>query len=168
VWGVHTELLATVRVPRFADEPLAVPTRPNPVAWAHVDDRQLAVAVAEAKARLDAATTDPCTRCGITVRVEGFGRTDEGWCHSCDYRLNRQFAMPDGARDFAASVLMGIDDQYAPVGLGARVGLRWWSELPERQRHGARGPFAWIGLDTVKAWCVQESQPTDKAFRFPW
>jgi len=162
------ELLATVTVPTFADEPLAVPTRPNTVAWGHVDDRQLALAVSEAKARLDAATTDPCTMCGITVRVEGFARSDEGWCHSCDYRLNRMFSMPDGRRDLAASVLMGIDDQGAPVGIGARVGLRWWCELPERQRLGSRKPFAWIGRDTVKAWCVEEGQSPERVFRFPW
>ena len=163
------DVLGGLVVPRFADEPLATPQRPNEAAWSHVTDRQLAELVTQSKARLAAATTDPCRWCGSTVREEEFGRSDEGMCGQCVARLCRRFQMPDGRRDYAAAILMGMTDHGGgPPGLGREVGLRWWSELPERDRLGARSPFAWLRRSTVEAWCEQRGGSTERVFRIPW
>lgn len=83
---------------------LATPSRANEIAWAHVNDRELAASVARAKTDLDEMTTDPCTFCGSTALASDFHRNAEGMCHRCDRRLGSRFGSSKARRDYAAAV----------------------------------------------------------------
>ena len=94
----------------------------------------------------------PLPWCGDVRVREGHSRDGEGRCSQCSWHLDRRFTVDDGPRDAAAAWLLGLHEQDAPVGLGARVGLRWFHELSPERRVGARTPFAWHTDDDVVTW----------------
>jgi hypothetical protein len=173
------DVCGRVTVPRFIEQPLARTDRPNEIPWGHVVAADLARAVAEAHAAVrDAMVSTPCAWCGQTRRFKDRGeyemhRSTGAMCPSCDWHLNRQWYLRDGRRDYVVARLLSSSFGHAPAGLGARVGLRFYSELtPEEQAAlpDLRGPWKWV----TRSWFLRSARAAgltpdpERVFKLAW
>jgi hypothetical protein len=115
----------------------------------------------ERRALAAVTSTSPCVWCGdVRFRIDrgAYGEGVHGpECDSCEWHLGsyRWFGA-DGRRDYAAGWLIGCDEQEAPVGIGARLGLVFWYELPVEDRPtAARQAFSWHSDDELTRWHVE-------------
>lgn len=155
-------VLRTVTVESFDDLSSSHPDRPNPAAWAHVDVDDLAEQVAQARVDVERRKGGPCGFCGVALTAPGTswkGNT----CGSCLDRFGGvPLPMSGGNRDRAAAIIIGLEGHgriMQPHGLGAQLGVVWWSETDRKVPN--RTPFAHLdiaGMRTEAKRLVVESR----------
>ena len=153
----------SMRTRRRDDEIAALVARVHPERTADVeasiarvlDQRERDRRAAQARRQLAARTApQPCSYCGTIDLIPDRGVTPDAHgshCHSCDWHFgdDKEFAMVDGRRDYAAAWLLGDNMQMAPPGLGAQLGVLFAYEVDGWQ--GARGPWRHLDLDALRA-----------------